>query len=182
VVIKLKDSFPSRAHNREKIHSAQKGYTLFELMLALGIVGILSLVAYPSILNSLKTRSLENEAREIQGILHTAKFQAVKSRLYHRVKFEYLNNQWIYYIEREDTPNDWNMVPGYTRKTINVELNVTMNLPSDIVVFSPLGFISNFASGQNSITLQSNRLQQQGQPSQRILSVFAGGSIKYTKM
>jgi prepilin-type N-terminal cleavage/methylation domain-containing protein len=182
LAVKLEDSRLIRKIKSRKLHTARKGYTLFELMLALGIVGILALVAYPSILNSLKTRSLENEAREIQSIFHTAKFQAVKSKLYHRVVFELKQGTWTYYIEREDTPNDWNMVPGFTSKMINEELNVTVNFPSDTVVFSPLGFVSNFAAGQNTITLQSNRLQQQGQPDERILSVFAGGSIKYIKM
>jgi len=182
VVVKLKNSRPKRKTNRGKLRTARKGFTLFELMLALGIVGIMALVAYPSIMNSLKTRSLENEAREIQSLFHTAKFQAVKSKLYHRVVFEIKNDVWTYYIEREDTPNDWNMVPGFTSKIISNELNVTVNLPGDTVVFSPLGFVSNFAAGQNSVTLQSNRLQQQGQPDERILSVFAGGSIKYIKI
>ena len=99
-----------------------------------------------------------------------------------RVVFEIKNDVWTYYIEREDTPNDWNMVPGFTSKLINEELNVTVNLPSDTVVFSPMGFVSNFAAGQNTITLQSNRLQQQGQPDERLLSVLAGGSIKYIKV
>ena len=182
MVVNLRDSHLKRTMQSGKSLSVQKGYTLFELMLALGIVGILALVAYPSILNSLKTRSLENEAREIQSIFHTAKFQAVKSKLYHRVVFEYKNDAWTYHIEREDTPNDWNQIPGLPTKLINAELNVTVNLPSDTVVFSPLGFVSNFAAGQNTITLQSNRLQQQGQPDERILSVFAGGSIKYIKI
>jgi prepilin-type N-terminal cleavage/methylation domain-containing protein len=182
LVVKLKDPRLIRKIKSQKLYTARKGYTLFELTLALGIVGILALVAYPSIMNSLKTRSLENEAREIQAVFHTAKFQAVKSKLYHRVVFELKQDTWTYYIEREDTPNDWNMVPGFTSKMINEELNVTVNLPSNTVVFSPLGFVSNFAAGQNTITLQSNRLQQQGQPDERILSVFAGGSIKYIKM
>lgn len=182
MVAKLKDSRAKREIKSGKLCTAQKGYTLLELMLALGIVGIMALVAYPSIMNSLKTRSLENEAREIQSIFHTAKFQAVKSKVYHRVVFDLKQGTWTYYIEREDTPNDWNMVPGFTSKLINNELNVTVNLPSDTVVFSPLGFVSNFVAGQNSVTLQSNRLQQQGQPDERILSIFAGGSIKYIKM
>jgi Tfp pilus assembly protein FimT len=133
-------------------------------------------------MNSLKNRRIENEAREIQATFHTAKFQAVKSKLYHRVVFDFRDGTWNYHIEREDTPNDWNMVPGFTTKLISEELNVTVNFPSDTIVFSPLGFVSNFSAAQNSVTLQSNRLQQQGQPDERILSVFAGGSIKYIKM
>lgn len=183
MTVKLRNSRPKRKINSRKLRTAQKGYTLIELTLALGIVGIMALVAYPSIMNSLKTRSLENEAREIQSIFHTAKFQAVKSKLYHRVVFSLRDGStWTYCIEREDTPNNWNMVPGFTSKLINNELNVTVNFPSDTVVFSPLGFVSNFAAAQNSVTLQSNRLQRQGQPDERILSVFAGGSIKYIKM
>lgn len=182
MTVKLRNSRSKRKINIRKLRTARRGYTLIELTLALAIVGIMALVAYPSIMNSLKNRRIESEAREIQATFHTAKFQAVKSKLYHRVVFGLRQGTWIYYIEREDTPNDWNMVPGFTTKLISEELNVTVNFPSDTIVFSPLGFVSNFSAAQNSVTLQSNRLQQQGQPDERILSVFAGGSIKYIKM
>jgi len=150
----------------------------------------MALVAYPSIMNSLKTRSLENEAREIQSIFHTAKFQAVKSKLYHRVKFEWIGEdmgadhkfeKWSYYIEREDTPDVWNQVPGFAKYVIEGNIDVVVDLPNDTVVFSPLGFVSNFKAAQNYISLQSNRLQNQGQPDERVISVLAGGSIKYIK-
>lgn len=182
MTVKLRNSRSKRKINIRKLRTARRGYTLIELTLALGIVGIMSLVAYPSIMNSLKNRRIENEAREIQATFHTAKFQAVKSKLYHRVVFEIKQGMWTYQIEREDTPNDWNMIPGFATKTISEELNVTVNFPSDTIVFSPLGFVSNFSAAQNSVTLQSNRLQQQGQPDERILSIFAGGSIKYIKI
>lgn len=182
MVIQLKNFRPKRENNSRKLQPARKGYTLLELMLALGIVGILALVAYPSIMNSLETRDLENTARNVLTTLQRAKFQAVKSRLYCRVLFELKQGVWFFKIEREDTAGVWNTMPGFVQKRISPDYNVTLNFPNNRVVFSPLGFVSNFAAGQNSITLQSDKLQRYSQPDQRIVTVYAGGSIKYIKM
>ena len=143
---------------------------------------MLALLVSPNIMNSLETRSLENEAREILMTMEQTKFRAVKSKLNHRVRFDNSTGQLRYIIEREDTPGTWNEIPGVIGKTMSAKFNITVNLPTlDVVVFSPLGFVTNYDKDNNNITIQSDKLKGYNQPDQRVVRVLAGGSIQYIK-
>lgn len=170
---------------RNKLASKHKGFTLIEIVIAVAIIGIVSIVLYPNILNSLETRNLENSTRQIMTTIQRAKFQAVKSRINHRVRFDYINqgemNLWSYQMEREDNPGSWNSMPGFNRRFLPASFNVTVNFPTQIVQFSPLGFVSNYSSTQNSITVQSAKLNDYSQYDQRVINVFIGGSVQYIK-
>ncbi len=172
-----------KAKTRDKSASARKGFTMVEILVAVAIIGIMALVFYPNILNTLETRKIEGSAREVLTVLQRAKFQAVKTKLNHRVKFEAVGAGWVYSIEKEDNPNEWNIMRGFLRKSIPSELQVVVDFPNDseiyTVEFSPLGLVSNYSSTQNSITLQSLKLANYGKPNQRIIKVMAGGSIQY---
>ncbi len=168
-----------RARTRDNSASARKGFTLVEIMVAVAIIGLMAFIFYPNIINTLESRKIEGSAREVLTILQRAKFQAVKTKLNHRVRFEAVGAGWVYSIEKEDNPNDWNIMRGFLRKSIPSEFQVDVNFPNEIVEFSPLGLVSNYSSTQNSITLQSLKLATYGKPDQRIIKVIAGGSIQY---
>ena len=165
----------------------QKGYTFIEVLVVVGILGMILAALYPSIMNTLETRGIENSARNILTTMQMAKFQAVKTKLNHRVGFFDDSGVWCYFIEREDTPGTWSTMPGFIRKEIPEKLIVSLNfpnitgVPSQGIVFSPLGFVTNFDTNQNSVTLQSDKLRRQGQPDLRVVAVFAGGSVHYIK-
>ncbi len=165
----------------DKISYNQKGFSMLEILVAVGIVGILAVMFYPNIMNTLETRKLENTAREVMMNLQRAKFQAVKTRLNHRIRFSNESYGWAYTIEREDTTAVWNTIPGFVQKVIPQQFNITVDLPSDIIQFSPLGFVTNYSTAQNSVTLQSQKLQRLNQPDLRVISVFIGGSVRYSK-
>ncbi len=157
------------------------GFSMLEMLVVVAILGMLSLILYPNIINSLETRDLESTSRDVLTYLHTAKFQAVKMKYNHRVRFSNQPGYWVYRIEREESPGEWNRVVEYPEKSINRKFNVTVSLPNQCIIFSPLGYISNFTVNQNRVVIQSPKLLSRKQPDLRILSVFAGGSIQYQK-
>ncbi|UCE39776.1 MAG: prepilin-type N-terminal cleavage/methylation domain-containing protein [Candidatus Aminicenantes bacterium] len=165
----------------------QRGYTFIEVLVVVGILGVILAAFYPSILNTLETRGIENSARDILTTMQRAKFQAVKTKINHRVGFLDDGGVWFYLIEREDSPGNWSSMPGFLRKEIPEKLIVSVNfpditgVPSKGIVFSPLGFITNFDTNLNSISLQSDKLRRKGQPDLRVVAVFAGGSVHYIK-
>jgi prepilin-type N-terminal cleavage/methylation domain-containing protein len=167
--------------------SRQEGFTFIEMLVVVGVMGMILAAIYPSIMNTLETRGLENTARDILTTMQRAKFQAVKTKINHRVGFLEDNGKLYYFIEREDSPGTWNPMPGFVRKEIPQKFITQINfpdvagIPDKGVEFSPLGFVTNFDTNQNSISLQSEKLQGYGQPDLRIISAFAGGSIHYTK-
>ncbi len=167
-----------KAKTRDKSVSVRKGFTLVEIMVAIAIIGAMALIFYPNIINTLETRKIEGSAREILTNLQRAKFQAVKTKLNHRVRFEAVGEGWVYYIEKED-PTEWNTIRGFLRKSIPLEFQVNVDFPNNTVEFSPMGFVANYSSTQNTITLQSLKLATYGKPDQRVLKVIAGGSIQY---
>ncbi len=152
----------------------------------IGIMGILLLGSFPSILNILATRDVENTARQIQTYLQQTKFQAVSTRIVHRVRFTRINSSyWVYDMERLQENGTWIKSENALRKVIPSNLNVTFTVPlfggDPVIIFSPVGSVANYAIGQNTITLQSPKLNRPGQMDQRIISLYMGGSIQYSK-
>ncbi|HDT13591.1 MAG TPA: prepilin-type N-terminal cleavage/methylation domain-containing protein [Candidatus Aminicenantes bacterium] len=167
---------------------AARGFTLMEVLVVLGILGIFMVVSYPSILNTMATRNLDNATREVQTFLQQTKLQAVSARIDHRVRFYQREGTiWSYEMERFQEDGTWVRVQRIPAKTISTRFNVTITLPIDtttgdpVARFSSLGMFPDFTVGQNSVTLQSPKLQGLGQPDERVLSMFMGGSIQYVR-
>ena len=158
------------------------GFTLLEVIIVIAIIGILAVATMPNILSASHTRALESTARLIQSNLQWAKLQAVKTKLNHRLFFEQLENEvWQMSIEREVTPDTWVLMPGFIKKSLSTSFNVSISLPDDMVVYSPLGLVENFSGQENSVTLQSDRLKAESQPDIGQIQVYAGGAVQYLR-
>ena len=174
----MKNSFRKRP--------AERGFTLIEVLVVVGIMGIFMIVSYPSILNTMAVRSLENTTRQVQTFLQQTKLQAVSARIPHRVRFTRVDESfWAYDMERLQVDGTWVKALGAPRKTIPNRVNVTLDLPplgaDFVVVFSAVGTVASFAVDQNSIILQNPNLDRPGQMDERVISLFLGGSIQYSK-
>ncbi|MGD9345587.1 MAG: prepilin-type N-terminal cleavage/methylation domain-containing protein [Candidatus Aminicenantes bacterium] len=161
------------------------GFSLLEMLLVIGIIAVIAAALYPNLMNSLETKTLENEARDILTSLQRAKFLAVKNKFPHRVRFEQdaETNLWKYIIEREETVGNWTIIPQFVSRLIPPKFNVTVDLPDPDfdVIYSPLGTVTNYDILHNTVILQSDRLDRQNQPDQREIQVFTGGSVRFVK-
>lgn len=165
--------------------SGRAGFSLLELLLVIGIIGVIAAALYPNLMNSLETKTLENEARDILTSLQRTKFLAVKSKFPHRLRFEQdaETNLWKYIIEREETAGNWTTIPQFVSRLIPPKFNVTVDLPDPdlAVVYSALGTVMNFDLQHNTVILQSERLDHYNQPDQREIQVYTGGSVRFVK-
>jgi len=166
--------------------SVRRGFTLLETLIVVGILGLLSAALFPYVQNALEVRSLENEAKSILTTFQRTKFLAVKSKIDHRVRFEMdpETSQWMYSIERIETPGNWVIIHEGERRFISTKFNCTVDLatPDLDVIYSALGLCTNYDILHNTVTLQSDRLSRFNQPDQREIHVYYGGSIRYVKI
>jgi type II secretion system protein H len=158
------------------------GFTLLEVLVVIAIIGIFLALSYPSLMNSIHTRSLENAARTITTDLQWAKHQAVKTKMNHRLRFEQqADGVWIMSLERESMPAVWYEMPGYVKRAISSNFNITVSLPDNSVVYNPLGLVENYSSALNLVSLQSDKLKDQEQPDVREIRIFIGGTVQYLR-
>ncbi len=162
--------------------TGERGFTLIEVLVVVFIMGGMMILMFPSIMNSLETRNLDNSAREIQTTLQQARYRAVNEKIHYRVRFAQEDSQWRLILENLDAAGNWNLVPTFLRKTVSPRFVVTLSLPADQAVeFSPVGVVEGYDSTHNSVTLQSPKLNSKRQPDLRILTVFRGGTIRYVR-
>jgi prepilin-type N-terminal cleavage/methylation domain-containing protein len=168
---------------------AAAGFTLIEVIVVVGIMGMFLAVSFPSILNTMESRNLENTARRIQTYLQQTRTRAVDTKIVHRVRFTRADTPyWTYDMEIFQLDGTWAKAEGAPRKAIPLKFPVTINLPADgadfVVDFSSLGTIVNLpvlTNAQYSITLRSPKLDRPGQMDLRVLNLFMGGSVQYLK-
>jgi prepilin-type N-terminal cleavage/methylation domain-containing protein len=166
-----------------------KGFTFIEILLVIGIIGLLLLASYPSIQNTLETRNLENAAKDILTTLQRAKFEAVRTKVSHRVRFSNSSGDWQFLIESRDLidPTQWNPLPGNIIKTIPSKFVISVSLPTLAnpadpgVIFNAVGTVPAIAAPQNFIELQSLKLKGNNQDDLRRLEVYMGGAVRYVR-
>jgi prepilin-type N-terminal cleavage/methylation domain-containing protein len=169
-------------HPMGKRRRSNAGFTLFEMIISVAVIGIMALAFYPNLLNPTDVRSLDSGAREILSALQLAKWQAAAGKLNHRVRFYSLSDRWWYAIEFESQTGTWTAKPGQPAKSVATKFALTLNLPANAsVIFTPTGFVYGFDTALNTVALASAKLTGLGQPGRRLIRVFASGSFRLTQ-
>jgi hypothetical protein len=95
------------------------------------------------------------------------------------------DSYWVFDMERLQPDGTWIKALGTPRKSIPNNFIVRITLPLEgtdhIAIFSPVGAVVNFAANQNAIIIQSPKLDRPDQMDERVISLFMGGSIQYSK-
>ncbi|HYA48517.1 MAG TPA: GspH/FimT family pseudopilin [Burkholderiales bacterium] len=160
----------------------ERGFTMIEVVVVVAIIGLMMVLMFPSIMNSLETRNLDNGARDIQTTLQQARYRAITEKVNYRVRFAEVHGLWWIYLESEDAAGTWSLAPRFLEKSISPRFVVTLSLPAtQAVEFSPVGVVQGYDSTHNSLTLQSLKLKAKRQPDLRVLTVFGGGTIRYQR-
>lgn len=173
----------------------KKGLTFIEIIVVVAIIGILVVAFYPAVLNTLENRDIENAARLIQMTFQQAKFEAIRGKVNHRVRFwQDRGGRWTYTIEREEaltsekgTTITWRSLPGFIPRHIPVKFEVTLNIPDATIgqgkelIFDPIGMVYNYNPSLRSILIRSPKLSRQGQQGTIIINIYAGGSFQYVR-
>ena len=164
------------------MRTCTKGYTLISLLVAIAVIGMIGMAVAPQIINTMELRNLENSAQEVVTTLDRAKFQSIKTKLNHRVRFDNTSGSWMMLTEQETAAGTWDEVPGFVPKPLSLKFSITFNLPADLsVVFSPAGLVLNYDATNHSIVLQSDRMARYDQLDQREVLIYFGGSVRYLK-
>lgn len=134
---------------------AKQGFTLIELVVAIGILAVLSVMATPYLQDWLVGYRLKGAARAVYSDLQWTKMRAISQKLQYKVAFI---NSTQYRIERGEAPSNSNWpgtIEGIVRDLSNRDSpyyypNVTLNSNND-PIFQPRGTASPWAT----ITLRS---------------------------
>ncbi|HYA49151.1 MAG TPA: GspH/FimT family pseudopilin, partial [Burkholderiales bacterium] len=125
----------------------ERGFTLIEVVVVVAIMGLMMVLMFPSIMNSLETRDLDNSARDIQTTLQQARYRAVTEKAHYRVRFAEAHGLWWIYLESQDAAGTWSADPRFFEKTISPRFVVTLSLPAtQAVEFSPVGVVEAYDS------------------------------------
>ncbi len=123
---------------------SQKGFTLTELIIIVGIVAALAAIALPNIIGMLSSSTYKEAARGIRSTLQDARAQSVALNLEHRVAFDVDQNR--YRLERGNSSSGsttWTpVVSGWTIFKPGIVMRGTLACDSDAdrtIHFNPNG-------------------------------------------
>lgn len=148
--------------------SAQKGFTLIELMVVVAISTILLMVAIPSFNDSLARRRLEGVTIELGADLQYARTQAISNNA----------NVWLAtsatgYTVAGTTPGG-----NVNYKTITLDTGLSMTHPSTVTFSAFRGFADSTATFTVSSTQTSAQAQISTDAVGRVQTCSPGGSLK----
>jgi prepilin-type N-terminal cleavage/methylation domain-containing protein len=84
---------------------SERGYTLFEVLIVVGLIGIVSAISVPVFIESNARNSLWTGAEQVGATIRSARFKAISQNTPHRVVFNCPNANELRTIAFQDDPD-----------------------------------------------------------------------------
>jgi len=160
----------------------KRGFTLLETITVVAVIGVLTMTSLPNIATMLEVRALNLSAGDIMSYLQQTRWQAVSTKLNHRLRFVSAGGRWAYVLEVENPAGTWTAKRSLPAKTIPPKFAPMISLPeSSAVAFAATGFVSGYESQRSEIALVSSKLGALGRENRVSIRFFASGSLQLTK-
>lgn len=115
--------------------NSSKGFTVTELMIALGILAVILVVGIPTLNNWMPKYRLKDAARQIASDMQLARYRAIATNVRHGI---YFDGTGVAYKLYSDNDGDANFDSGEEEKTVTLE-KVTCTPASQTINFLPAG-------------------------------------------
>jgi prepilin-type N-terminal cleavage/methylation domain-containing protein len=133
------------------MHMKNKGFSLIELMVAIGILGIVLVMSLPAFGRFVHTWRLKGSVEQLSTVLRTARSAAVMKHTEAVFQIDLNRNQYFYYEDLNE--NGVRESTEYRSATYDLATGITfqgLTIPSATITFGPKGN----TSSSGSITLQ----------------------------
>jgi type II secretory pathway pseudopilin PulG len=93
--------------------STQRGFSLLELVIVIGMMMVLSAIAIPSVLQSVSVYHLNDAATSMQNIVEVARFNAIRHNTQLNLRQAVVGGQTVFYVDVAKSSAYVNTDPAY---------------------------------------------------------------------
>lgn len=87
------------ATTASRLRSSQRGFSLVELLLSLAVLLIITTMAVPILLRSLRSYQLNSTASQVSGMLKFAKFEAIRQNTPVSTQIQQQGANWLIWVD-----------------------------------------------------------------------------------
>jgi len=137
-----------------KIRKIEPGFTLIEMMVVIGVFGILAAIAIPAFMSMLPGMRLNGATRQVMGDLMAARMKAVKENNNYKIFFNSPSSNQYQILDDDNNNDAADTNEGLTTEYIQTEPDEVTPKYHDVIissstndpVFTSRGTIKDFSS------------------------------------